>query len=95
MAFLAPITLPWTYVPNALGPVITPIASGFSITRASGVNGYNKWSYLSLPAVNVSTGWALDFALTVTTISVRNKFVGNMGPPAHLLIICSLSRRSN
>ncbi|KAJ7042840.1 hypothetical protein C8F04DRAFT_1251652 [Mycena alexandri] len=69
MAFLAPITLSWTYVPNVLGPVITPMASGFSIARASGVNGYNQWTYLSLPAVNVSTGGALDFALTVTKIS--------------------------
>ncbi|KAJ7756274.1 hypothetical protein B0H16DRAFT_1721875 [Mycena metata] len=91
MAFLAPVTLPWTYVPNALGPVITPTASGFSITRASGVNGYNQWAYLSLPAVTVSTGGALDFALTVTKISplteikltLTNGIILRYNPAAH------------
>ncbi|KAJ7433272.1 hypothetical protein FB451DRAFT_1314272 [Mycena latifolia] len=61
MALFAPISLPWTYVPNSLGPIIQPLASGFSVTRAAGVNGYNQWTYLSLPSVTVTNGWTLEF----------------------------------
>ncbi|KAJ7456968.1 hypothetical protein FB451DRAFT_1275410 [Mycena latifolia] len=49
MALFTPISLPWAYVPNSLGPIIQPIANGFS------------WTYLSLPSVKITNGWTLEF----------------------------------
>ncbi|KAJ7938033.1 hypothetical protein B0H13DRAFT_2302120 [Mycena leptocephala] len=71
LSLSTPISLPWTYVPDCLGPVITPLRNGFSVTRAAGVKGWNKWTSLSLPNVKITNGWTLEFDLKYNQISVR------------------------
>lgn len=74
MAFLAPITIPWNYVPNALGPIISPTDTGFSITRPSGTGGTNQQTNLALPNITLTNGFSLAFGIKYDKIAVRPDF---------------------
>jgi hypothetical protein len=74
MAFLAPITIPWNYVPNALGPIISPTDTGFSITRPSGTGGTNQQTNLALPNITLTNGFSLAFGIEYDKIAVRPDF---------------------
>ncbi|KAJ6578826.1 hypothetical protein DFH09DRAFT_1148420 [Mycena vulgaris] len=76
MALFSPISLPWTHVPNSVGPVIEPICNGFSITRRglpSGIDGWNQWTYLSLPSVKITNGWTFEFDVKYDQITPRTE----------------------
>jgi hypothetical protein len=70
MALIAPISVPWTYVPNSLGPVIAPFSNGYSVARAAGGTATNQWTFLSLLNVQVTNGWTFGFDIKYNKIAL-------------------------
>ncbi|KAJ7270924.1 hypothetical protein C8J57DRAFT_1468126 [Mycena rebaudengoi] len=69
MSLALPITMPWTYGANPVGPILTPLGNGLTVTLSSAITANNQVIFLSLPTVSVTNGWMLGFDLKFDQIA--------------------------
>ncbi|KAJ7267484.1 hypothetical protein C8J57DRAFT_1717833 [Mycena rebaudengoi] len=65
MSLALPITMPWTYGANPVGPILTPLCNGLTVTRSSAITASNQLTLLSLPTIAPATEVKLSLSTGV------------------------------